>query len=66
MIDQSIVDTGNFSIIDTVVPLFLATLIQRPPSLIWPQFFAAVPIMHLLPLPKGHLSNVATMSWQIG
>ncbi len=33
----------------------------------WPQFFAAA-IMNalLLPLAIGHLSNVATISWQTG
>ncbi len=41
---------------------------QRPPSLMWHQgFFAATIRKHLLlPLAKGHLSNVATISWQVG
>ncbi len=36
---------------------------QKPPSLMWPQIFAAALI---LPLTKCLLSNVATISWQIG
>ncbi len=36
----------------------------------WPQIFAAATMNAFnspsLPLTKGHLSNVATISWQIG
>ncbi len=39
---------------------------QRAPSLIRPQLFATTTINLLLPLTKGHPSNVATISWQIG
>ncbi len=33
---------------------------QRPPSLMWPQIFATA-TMNVFILPKGHLSNVATI-----
>ncbi len=38
---------------------------KRPPSLIRPQILAT-PRYLLLPLTKGHLPNMATISWQIG
>ena len=41
---------------------------QRPPSLMCPQIFGTTTVnaIVLIPLTKGHLSNVAKISWQIG
>ncbi len=41
---------------------------QRPPSLMWPQSFVTATMNPFtsLALTKGHLSNVATISCQIG
>ncbi len=51
----------------TVVPLLVAPL-NRGYALKWGhEFFTLLLGMHLLlPLAKGHLSNVATISWQLG
>ncbi len=54
----------------TVVPLLVAPHCQpRPPFLMWPEIFVAPTYNEcilLLPLAKGHLSNVATLSCQTG
>ena len=55
----------GISLESTVLPLLVATQ-ERPPSLIRPQIFVTTTInVFILPLTKGHLSNVATISWQI-
>lgn len=39
--------------------------LQRPPHLVWPHIYVNATVNPVLPLTKGCLSNVASISWSI-